>query len=204
MKELNNLSVESGKYLARVLPVDCLQVLNNEVICTVQPQHILFVLTFLRDHVNCQYKVLSAVTGTDYPEKADRFEISYELLSIKFNNRLRVKTSVNEVGSIESVTKIYNSANWWEREVWDMLGVFFSNHPDLRRILTDYGFEGYPLRKDFPLSGYVEVRYDDTVKRVVCEPLELAQEFRSFNFESPWSKSVYQISNTNTKKLSNF
>ena len=128
---------------------------------------------------------------------------SYELLSIKFNSRLRVKTSINEVGSVESATKIFNSANWWEREVWDMFGIFFSNHPDLRRILTDYGFEGYPLRKDFPLSGYVEVRYDDTVKRVVCEPLELAQEFRSFNFESPWSKSIDQISNTETKKLTN-
>jgi NADH/F420H2 dehydrogenase subunit C len=179
------------------------QVLNNEVICTVQPKHIVFVLSFLRDHVNCQYKVLSAITGTDYPERVDRFEISYELLSIQFNNRLRIKTSINEVGSLESVTNIYNSANWWEREVWDMFGVFFSNHPDLRRILTDYGFEGYPLRKDFPLSGYVEVRYDDTVKRVVCEPLELAQEFRSFNFESPWSKSIDQISNTNSKKIAN-
>jgi len=147
--------------------------------------------------------VLTAITGTDYPERIDRFEVSYELLSLKFNNRLRVKTSINEVGSLESITKVYNSANWWEREVWDMFGIFFSNHPDLRRILTDYGFEGYPLRKDFPLSGYVEVRYDDTVKRVVCEPLELAQEFRSFNFESPWSKSVDQISNTKTKKILN-
>jgi len=203
MKELNNLSLESGKYLSRILPIDCVQVLNNEVVCSVQPQHILFVLTFLRDHTNCQYKVLSAITGTDYPERVDRFEVSYELLSVKFNNRIRIKTSINEVGSIESSTKVYSSADWWEREVWDMFGVFFSNHPDLRRILTDYGFEGYPLRKDFPLSGYVEVRYDDTVKRVVCEPLELAQEFRSFNFESPWSKSVDQISNTNPKKIAN-
>jgi|KNS12Surf_metaT_2_FD_contig_41_10904217_length_1887_multi_4_in_0_out_0_2 NADH/F420H2 dehydrogenase subunit C len=203
MKELNNLSLESGKYLSRILPIDCVQVLNNEVICTVQPQHILFVLTFLRDHANCQYKVLTAITGTDYPERIDRFEVSYELLSLKFNNRLRVKTSINEVGSLESITKVYSSANWWEREVWDMFGIFFSNHPDLRRILTDYGFEGYPLRKDFPLSGYVEVRYDDTVKRVVCEPLELAQEFRSFNFESPWSKSIDQISNTKSKKFVN-
>jgi len=203
MKELNNLSLESGKYLSRILPIDCVQVLNNEVICTVQPQHIFFVLTFLRDHANCQYKVLTAITGTDYPERIDRFEVSYELLSLKFNNRLRVKTSINEVGSLESITKVYSSANWWEREVWDMFGIYFSNHPDLRRILTDYGFEGYPLRKDFPLSGYVEVRYDDTVKRVVCEPLELAQEFRSFNFESPWSKSIDQISNTKSKKFVN-
>jgi NADH/F420H2 dehydrogenase subunit C len=189
--------------LSKILPIDCVQVLNNEVICTVQPQHIVFVLTFLRDHVNCQYKVLSALTGTDYPERVDRFEVSYDLLSVKFNNRLRIKTSINEVGSLDSATKVYSSADWWEREVWDMFGVFFSGHPDLRRILTDYGFEGYPLRKDFPLSGYVEVRYDDTVKRVVCEPLELAQEFRSFNFESPWSKSIDQISNADVKKISN-
>lgn len=200
MKKLNSLAIESGKYLSNILPFDCVQILDNEVICTVQPQHVSFVLAFLKDHANCQYKVLTAITGTDYPERLDRFEVSYELLSVKFNNRLRVKTYVNEVGSIESVTSIYNSANWWEREVWDMFGIFFSNHPDLRRILTDYGFEGYPLRKDFPLSGYVEVRYDDTVKRVVCEPLELAQEFRSFNFESPWSKSVDQISTTTYTK----
>ena len=189
MKELNNLSLESGKYLSKILPIDCLQVLNNEVICTVQPQHIFFVLTFLRDHVNCQYKVLSAITGTDYPEKADRFEISYDLLSIKFNNRLRVKTSVNEVGSIESVTKVFNSANWWEREVWDMLGVFFSNHPDLRRILTDYGFEGYPLRKDFPLCGFIEIKYNELHKRIVTNSIELSQEYRTFNFLSPWASS---------------
>jgi NADH dehydrogenase (ubiquinone) Fe-S protein 3 len=131
MKKLNSLAIESGKYLSNVLPFDCVQILDNEVICTVQPQHISFVLAFLKDHSNCQYKVLTAITGTDYPERLDRFEVSYELLSVKFNNRLRIKTYVNEVGSIESATSVYNSANWWEREVWDMFGVFFSNHPDL-------------------------------------------------------------------------
>jgi len=200
MKKINKLALESGKYLTSVLPFDSVQVLDSEVICTVQPQHVPFVFSFLKNHNNCQYKVLTAITGTDYPERTDRFEISYELLSLKFNNRVRIKTYVNEMGSIETITNVYSSANWWEREVWDMLGVFFSKHPDLRRILTDYGFEGYPLRKDFPLSGYVEVRYDDAVKRVVCEPLELAQEFRSFNFESPWSKSADQISNVVSKK----
>ena len=194
MKEINYLSLESSKYLFSMLPFDCVEVLNNEVICNVKPEYLVFVLEFLQGHTNCQYKVLTAISGTDYPEKLDRFELSYELLSLKYNARLRIKTYVNEVGSIESVTSIFNSANWWEREIWDMFGVFFSNHPDLRRILTDYGFEGHPLRKDFPLSGYVEVRYDDSVKRVVCEPLELSQEFRLFDFESSWSNAKDQIS----------
>ena len=194
MIEINYLSLESCKYLFSMLPFDCVEVLNNEVICNVKPQYLVFVLEFLQGHTNCQYKVLTAISGTDYPEKLDRFELSYELLSLKYNSRLRIKTYVNEVGSIESVTSIFNSANWWEREIWDMFGVFFSNHPDLRRILTDYGFEGHPLRKDFPLSGYVEVRYDDSVKRVVCEPLELSQEFRLFDFESSWSNAKDQIS----------
>jgi NADH:ubiquinone oxidoreductase subunit C len=121
-------------------------------------------------------------------------------LSVKLNCRLRVKTFAHESGTVESASGIFNSANWWEREIWDMLGLFFSNHPDLRRILTDYGFEGYPLRKDFPLTGYVEVRYDDTAKRVICEPLELSQEFRSFKFESPWAKPIDEISNTTVIK----
>lgn len=200
MKKSKNLFLKSAIYLIKILPFENIQIINNELTCTVQCQHISMVLKFLRDHINCQYKILTSISGSDFPEKKDRFEISYELLSLRFNYRIRIKTYVNEVGSIESCTPIFNSANWWEREVWDLFGVFFSNHPDLRRILTDYGFHGHPLRKDFPLSGYVEVRYDDSVNRVVCEPLELTQEFRSFDFDSPWVKSRDQISRTFSRK----
>lgn len=118
----------------------------------------------------------------------NRFEVIYNLLSLRFNTRIRVKTYTDELTPIDSVTGIYKSANWLEREVWDMYGVFFANHPDLRRILTDYGFQGHPQRKDFPLSGYVELRYDDEKKRVVCEPLEFAQEFRKFDLRAPWER----------------
>jgi NADH dehydrogenase (ubiquinone) Fe-S protein 3 len=129
---------------------------------------------------------LSCISGVDILNNKYRFSIVYDLLSTVFNSRIRVKIHVNEVTSVDSVVSIYRNANWWEREVWDMYGLYFQNHPDLRRILTDYGFEGYPLRKDFPLSGYVEVRYDQTKKRIVVEPIELTQEFRSFNYETPW------------------
>jgi NADH dehydrogenase (ubiquinone) Fe-S protein 3 len=196
---IKNLNQVSGKYITTLLPFDCVRVLKNEIVCIVQPHHLSFVLAFLKKHTNCQYKVLTSITGTDYPERFDRFEIAYELLSLRFNHRVRIKTYIKEKGSIESAVKEYSSANWWEREIWDMLGVFFSNHPDLRRILTDYGFEGHPLRKDFPLSGYVEVHYDETVKRIVCEPLELAQGFRLYNFESPWYKSLFHTSNSTIK-----
>jgi NADH dehydrogenase (ubiquinone) Fe-S protein 3 len=200
MKNSENVALRSGNYLSSVLPFDCIQVMNDEVVCVLQPQYLPLALTFLRDHSSSQLDVLTAITGTDYPARIDRFEVAYELLSVKLNCRLRLKTFAHESGTVESASGIFNSANWWEREIWDMLGLFFSNHPDLRRILTDYGFEGYPLRKDFPLTGYVEVRYDDTAKRVVCEPLELSQEFRSFKFESPWSKSVDEISNATSIK----
>lgn len=126
------------------------------------------------------------MTAIDVPSRQYRFEVIYHFLSLRYNNRIRVKTYTDELTPIDSITPIFEGANWFERETWDMYGVFFSNHPDLRRILTDYGFAGHPFRKDFPLTGYVEVRYDDEVKRVVCEPLELAQEFRKFDLASPW------------------
>ena len=201
MKKSKNIFLKTGIYLIKVLPLENVQLINNELVGFVQSQYVSFVLKFLRDHINCQYKVLTSISGSDFPERKKRFEISYELLSLKFNCRIRIKTYVNEVESISSSTNVYNSANWWEREIWDLFGVFFSNHPDLRRILTDYGFQGHPLRKDFPLSGYVEVRYDDSVNRVVCEPLELTQEFRSFDFDSPWLKSRDQLSSAFSKKI---
>lgn len=143
-------------------------------------------LFFLRDHEGCLFKTLIDILAVDYPEKTERFSLVYCLLSIKYNVRVRIKISLDELTSVPSITDIYKSACWMEREVWDMNGIFFDNHPDLRRILTDYGFEGYPLRKDFPLSGYTEVRYDDSQKRVVSEPIEMTQEYRVFNFKSSW------------------
>ncbi|SDF10027.1 MULTISPECIES: NADH-quinone oxidoreductase subunit C [Thalassobaculum] len=144
------------------------------------------VLTFLRDDTQCQFKALMDVCGVDHPEREPRFDVVYNLLSISQNTRVRLKTATDENTPVPSATAVFHSANWWEREAWDMYGIFFADHPDLRRILTDYGFEGHPMRKDFPLTGYVEVRYDDEQKRVVYEPVKLVQEFRNFDFLSPW------------------
>jgi NADH dehydrogenase (ubiquinone) Fe-S protein 3 len=159
---------------------------KNEISLSIYPQYVLPFFTYLKNHTQTQYKVLIDVTAVDYPSREQRFEVVYNLLSLHHNSRLRIKTSVDEITPVDSLVSLYNSANWWERETWDMFGIFFANHPDLRRILTDYGFEGHPLRKDFPLSGFVEVRYDDSEKRVLTEPLEMTQEFRSFDFASPW------------------
>ncbi|GAX82540.1 hypothetical protein CEUSTIGMA_g9967.t1 [Chlamydomonas eustigma] len=150
------------------------------------PEHLIPLLYFLRDHVNLQFKSMIDITAVDFPERKARFEVVYHLLSPRWNNRIRIKVPVDELTPIPSTVPVFNSSNWFEREVWDMFGVFFSGHPDLRRILTDYGFTGFPLRKDFPLTGYTEVRYDYSKKRVVSEPLELTQEFRYFDFSSPW------------------
>jgi len=143
------------------------------------------VLKYLRDDVNCQFKILMDVCGVDYPEREERFEVVYHLLSLIHNFRIRVKTSTAG-DPVPSVVEVFSTAGWFERECWDMYGVPFSGNPDLRRILTDYGFEGHPLRKDFPLTGFVEIRYDDEKKRVVYEPVKLTQDFRSFDFLSPW------------------
>lgn len=145
-------------------------------------------LWFLKYNTYTRFQVLIDICGVDYPSRKRRFEVVYNLLSTRYNSRIRVQTSVDEITQISSVVSLFPSAGWWEREVWDMLGVYFITHPDLRRILTDYGFEGHPLRKDFPLSGYVEVRYDDSEKRVVSEPIEMTQEFRYFDFASPWEQ----------------
>jgi len=161
-------------------------VLYQEPTIYTTPEHLVPLMYFLRDHVNTQFKCLLDVTAVDFPERTARFEVVYHLLSPKWNNRIRVKVPVDELTPVPTVVPVWNAANWFERETWDMYGVFFSGHPDLRRILTDYGFTGHPLRKDFPLSGYSEVRYDYGKKRVVSEPLELTQEFRYFDFSSPW------------------
>lgn len=158
----------------------------NELVVYVYPFSIIPLLSFLRDHLNTQYKVLVDITAVDYPARELRFELVYSLLTLLFNSRIRLKTCVDEITPVNSATVVYSSAGWWEREVWDLFGIFFSNHPDLRRILTDYGFEGHPLRKDFPLSGYVEVGFDISEKRVRAEPIEYTQELRCFDFASPW------------------
>ncbi len=139
-----------------------------------------------RDHTGLQFKILTDLTAVDYPERAQRFEVVYNRLSVRYGVRLLVKVRVDELQAVPSRTSRYKSANWMERERWDMFGVGVEGHPDLRRILTDYGFEGHPMRKDFPLTGYTEVRYDEAAKRVVSEPVELSQEFRAFEYGNPW------------------
>jgi len=150
------------------------------------------VLTYLRDNVNCQFKQLVDLCGVDYPEREERFEVVYNLLSMTLNRRIRVKVRTGGE-AVPSVVGVFSTAGWFERECWDLYGVPFDGNPDLRRILTDYGFEGHPLRKDFPLSGFVEMRYDDEKKRVVYEPVKLTQEFRSFDFLSPWEGQPTQL-----------
>jgi NADH-quinone oxidoreductase subunit C len=144
------------------------------------------VLTFLRDDPSCEFKILVDICGVDWPQRAKRFDVVYHLLSLSKNMRVRVKVRAGEDDAVPSAVGIYPAANWFEREAFDMYGIAFDGHPDLRRILTDYGFAGHPLRKDFPLTGFVELRYDDELKRVVYQPVQLVQEFRDFDFMSPW------------------
>ena len=158
----------------------------NELMITIKREDILGVLKFLRDDANCQFRQLMDLCGADFPEENERFCVIYNLLSLTHNNRIRVKTWTDENTPVASATPLFSAAGWWEREAWDLFGIYFADHPDLRRILTDYGFEGHPLRKDFPLTGYVELRYDDEQKRVVYEPVQMTQEFRTFDFLSPW------------------
>jgi NADH-quinone oxidoreductase subunit C len=178
-----------GESVAAALPQDVRRVevtALGELVLEVQAPRITTVLAYLRDEASCQFKQLIDVCGVDWPGRDPRFDVVYHLLSLKHNQRVRVKIATDEETPVPSVTGLFKAAGWFEREVWDMFGVMFSDHPDLRRILTDYGFEGHPLRKDFPLSGHVELRYDDQQKRVVYEPVRLVQDFRSFDFQSPW------------------
>ncbi|MCC7251049.1 NADH-quinone oxidoreductase subunit C [Hyphomicrobium sp.] len=165
----------------------------GELTLTVEPAKIVDVLRFLRDDRGCRFEVLIDICGVDWPARAQRFDVVYHLLSPRLNQRIRVKLHVDEETPVPSAVDVFPAANWYEREAFDMYGILFSGHPDLRRLLTDYGFQGYPLRKDFPLTGYVEVRYDDEAKRVVYEPVKLVQEFRSFDFESPWEGPHYTL-----------
>jgi NADH-quinone oxidoreductase subunit C len=162
------------------------EVANGELTILGRADQIVKILSFLRDDSGCQFKILIDLCGVDYPERAKRFDVVYHLLSMRHNQRVRIKVEADDETPIPSVTEVYTTALWYEREAWDMFGILFAGNPDLRRILTDYGFEGHPLRKDFPLSGFVEVRYDDELKRVAYEPVSLTQEFRRFDFMSPW------------------
>lgn len=185
--EMNNLFITKNlSDLPKIVPVLKIQIYNKEINLIVASKHLIFTLAFLKNHVNHQFKVLTCISGVDYPENKYRFKIVYELLSVRYNSRIRIKTFAHELMPIESSSVIFPAAYWYESEIWDMYGVFFKNHPHLTRLLTDYGFEGYPLRKDFPLSGFVEVSYDYTRKRVSNERVELSQEFRAFRFSSPW------------------
>lgn len=158
----------------------------GELTLTAAPDTIIGLLTFLRDDQACRFVQLIDICGADYPNRPKRFEVVYHLLSLHLNQRVRIKVQTDEATPVPSAAAVWPAANWFEREAFDMYGIQFSDHPDLRRILTDYGFTGYPLRKDFPLTGFVEVRYDDEQKRVVYEPVKLVQDFRKFDFMSPW------------------
>ncbi|MBZ9790405.1 NADH-quinone oxidoreductase subunit C [Rhizobium sp. 3T7] len=165
----------------------------DELNVTATPETILALLTFLRDDARCGFISMIDICGVDWPQREKRFDVVYHLLSPKQNLRIRIKVAVADGESVPSATGVYKGAEWFEREAWDMYGIPFSGHADLRRLLTDYGFEGHPLRKDFPTTGYVEVRYDDAAKRVVYEPVELKQEFRNFDFMSPWEGTEYVL-----------
>lgn len=169
-----------------IVPFIIFQKFSNENILVISLKDLKFSLKCLKNHNNFRYTLLTCISGVDLINYKYRFSVVYDLLSISFNSRIRIKIFVNEITPVVSICDLYINANWWEREIWDLYGIYFEEHPDLRRILTDYGFEGYPMRKDFPLYGYLEVRYDETKKRVVLEPLEVSQEFRYFTFETPW------------------
>ena len=161
-------------------------IVRGELTLPVKRESLIAVATFLRDDPACLFKILLDVCGVDYVERAERFDVVYHLLSTRHNRRIRLKVTTDEATPVASLIDVFPTAGWFEREAWDLYGILFAGNPDLRRILTDYGFEGHPLRKDFPLTGFVQVRYDEQQKRVVNEPVKLTQEFRTFDFLSPW------------------
>ncbi len=184
---------ELGAQIAAKRP-DCVlswDVAFDELNVDVAPANIAGLVEFLKTDSNCKFSSLVDITAVDYPERGKRFDVVYHFLSMYRNQRIRLRVAVREDDMVPSIVDVHPSANWFEREVFDMFGILFSGHPDLRRILTDYGFRGYPLRKDFPTTGYTEVRYDEAEKRVVYEPVSLVQEYRQFDFMSPWEGAEY-------------
>jgi NADH-quinone oxidoreductase subunit C len=186
---------ELGNHIAAAFPQDVTgtAIGHGELMVSVRREAVARLLAFLRDDPKCLFQVLIDICGVDYPERPERFDVVYNLLSVKLDQRVRVKAMADETSPVPSVTGLFSAAGWYEREAWDLYGIYFADHPDLRRILTDYGFEGHPLRKDFPLTGYVELRYDEEQKRVVYEPVKLKQEFRSFDFSSPWEGMAHVL-----------
>ena len=184
-----------GEYVATSLSdyVRAADVVRDELVVDARADQVARVLKFLKDDPRCRFEQLTDLCGVDYPERDPRFDVVYHLLSVSHNRRLRLRIGVNEDEPVPSATGVYASAGWWEREAWDLYGIYFAGNPDLRRLLTDYGFDGHPLRKDFPLTGYVELRYDSEQKRVVYEPVKLTQEFRRFDFLSPWEGVSYPL-----------
>ena len=184
---------ELGAHIEAKRP-DCVvgwEVAFGELNVDVAPSAIVGMVDFLKSDATCKFSSLVDITAVDYPNRPKRFDVVYHLLSMYQNHRIRLRVSIREEDFVPSIIDIHPSANWFEREVFDMFGILFSGHPDLRRILTDYGFRGYPLRKDFPTTGYTEVRYDEVEKRVVYEPVSLVQEYRQFDFMSPWEGAEY-------------
>jgi NADH-quinone oxidoreductase subunit C len=184
-----------GKAIAAALPaaVTGYAIAHHELNVAAKASDIVAVMRFLRDDPRCQFVCLIDVTAVDYPSREQRFDVVYHLLSPKHNLRIRVKAAIDEDTAVPSIIEVFPGSDWFERETYDLYGVVFIGHPDMRRLLTDYGFEGHPLRKDFPLTGFVEVRYDDELKRVVYEPVRLTQEFRNFDFLSPWEGTDYVL-----------
>jgi len=190
---MSNTLKELGAHIEAKRP-DCVlswEVTHGELNVNVALPNIVGLVEFLKTDATCRFSTLVDITGVDYPERAKRFDVVYHFLSMYQNQRIRLRVACREEDMVPSITDIHPSANWFEREVFDMFGVLFTGHPDLRRILTDYGFRGYPLRKDFPTTGYTEVRYDEVQKRVVYEPVSLVQEYRQFDFMSPWEGAEY-------------
>jgi len=181
MSKLNFL-----KNINKIIPILNYQQIHDQNIIIIKNTNAFVSFQFLKLNIGCLFTLLNYIAGVDLLNKNYRFCIVYDLLSLTYNSRLRIKIFLNETMFAFSLFNIYINSNWWEREIWDLYGIYFDQHPDLRRILTDYGFEGHPMRKDFPIYGYVEVRYDETKKRVLIEPINLSQEFRVFNFETPW------------------
>jgi NADH/F420H2 dehydrogenase subunit C len=190
MNSLTLLLINFRNYLKKIFPQILIYIFNGDFFIKVPVQNLTKFIFFCKNHSQTQYKILSDICAVDYPWKKNRFKLFYNLLSIQFNSRVIIIISTDEQNGIKSISDSFNVANWFEREIWDLFGIYFYNHPDLRRILTDYGFKGYPLRKDFPLTGYIEVRYFYNEKRILVEETYLTQEYRTFYFNNSWNKNI--------------